>query len=159
MSILIFCYNFIYNIADSLPKGLYRISRDITNIKRGDIVVFPIASLDADIQSVIYKREYLPKYTKYLMKEVVGVSGDEVILESNRLLLLDKIYEISKTDKNNRELPKLSSKNNIIRENEFLVFGRTNNSFDSRYFGTIRKKQIKFIAKSINQKGNNLSFD
>lgn len=143
---------FTYNISESMPKGFYYLSTKTQSIKKGDVVVIPIDRLDKEIQDMIFERGYLPKFTKYLIKEVKGTHEDEISLKVNELHISNESFKIRKYDTFKRPLPVLNKEKFILKKDEFITLGIKENSFDSRYFGKIKKNQIKYIAKKVNNK-------
>lgn len=141
---------FTYNLSDSMPKGFYYLSAKTENIKKGDVVAIPIDRLDKEIQNMIFDRGYLPKFTKYLIKEVKGTDEDDIFLEGNELHISGENFKIRKYDSLKKSLPVLNNQDFILKKDEFITLGIKGNSFDSRYFGKIKKNQIKYIATKIN---------
>ncbi|MCS5420268.1 S26 family signal peptidase [Psychrilyobacter sp. S5] len=141
---------FTYNISDSMPKGFYYLSVKTESIKKGDVVVIPIDRLNKEMQDMIFDRGYLPKFTKYLIKEVKGTHEDDIFLEVNELHISGEKFKIRKYDILKRSLPVLNNEDFILKKDEFITLGIKENSFDSRYFGKIKKNQVKYIAKKIN---------
>jgi len=141
---------FTYNISDSMPKGFYYLSTKTESIKKGDVVVIPIDRLNKEIQNMIFDRGYLPKFTKYLIKEVKGTHEDDIFLKGNELHISGENFKIRKYDILKRSLPILKRESFILKKDEFITLGIKENSFDSRYFGKIKKNQVKYIAIKIN---------
>jgi len=140
---------FTYNISDSMPKGFYYLSINTESIKKGDVIVIPIDRLDKEIQDMIFDRGYLPKFTRYLIKEVKGTYKDDIFLKTNELYISGENFNIRKYDTLKRSLPVLTNEDFILNKDEFITLGIKENSFDSRYFGKIKKNQIKYIAKKV----------
>ncbi|WP_281168354.1 S26 family signal peptidase [Psychrilyobacter atlanticus] len=143
---------FTYNISDSIPKGFYFLSPKAQNIEKEDIVVIPIDRLDKEIQNIIFERGYLPRFTKYLIKEVKGTYNDDVYLKADELHISGEQFKVQTYDTLKRPLPVLNNDDFTLKEDEFLTLGVKENSFDSRYFGKIKKDQIKYMAKKVNNK-------
>ena len=135
--------SYIINISDSITKGVYR----LTDMKeedyiKGTIVQFPIPS---NAEEYIHGRNYLPKNVKTLSKMILGVNGDKIEIRSsvNRKVLYindNSVGGVSKYDGLGLPIPQMESK--VLEENEFFVYGIHPKSFDSRYFGTIKKEDI-----------------
>lgn len=135
--------NYIINISDSITKGIYK----LTDMKKedyikGTIVQFPIP---LNFEEYIHGRNYLPKNVKTLSKMILGVNGDKIeirLLKNKKKLYINEklIGEVNKYDSFGLPLPQMKSK--ILEKNEFFVYGKHPKSFDSRYFGVIKKDDI-----------------
>lgn len=135
--------NYIINPSKSLPRGIYKLYPP-TDIKKGDIVVFEIYE---DLQNYMKQRGYILNNVTTLMKKVAAFSDDIVEIKNQEIFINNvswgKVYEF---DSKYRPLKKLKNKNLILKDDEFLALSDTDKSFDSRYFGAIKKTKI--IAKS-----------
>lgn len=132
-------YFFTINLTESMPKGIY-IMYPAINLKKGDIVLIPI---------VPEAKKYVPNKTKYMIKILAGTSEDKILIKNDELFINNqswgKIYEI---DGDGEKLPKANLK---IKKDEVLLLVKTDRSFDGRYFGAIKKKNIKRKARLIYQ--------
>ena len=138
-----FGIGFSYQQTKSMPEGLY-FYMPVRHILRGDDVVF-IPNIE--IERLMIKRGYLSKPTK-LLKRIVASKGDVVCVDNDRVLItnVEDNYRfnahIYQTDTKGRVLPKIHMCKALI-EGEYFVIGVSNrHSFDSRYFGVIKKSQI-----------------
>lgn len=113
---------------------LDRITYKLSDIKRYDIVVVDEGS-------------------EYIVKRVIGLPGEEVSCQDGMLYVNDKkikdIYGIGETDDFNYKVPK----------GEYFVLGdNRENSMDSRYFGSFKRKSIlgktKLVLFPFNRFGN-----
>lgn len=130
----------LFNVTPSLPRGIYLLlpARDI---KRGDTVVF-------DVPLKLKECEYIPRYTKLLLKNVGALSNDKVQIKNNSLYINDINYgKIYMKDGQGVILPQLKENELQPKENEFLPLAPHQNSFDGRYYGVISLKKIKNKAK------------
>ena len=167
LSIIISCLNFYgygltYQYSQSVRPGWYFKKPINKTIYKGEMVLFnPDKKLDRFIASRGWKKEGVP-----LLKKVVGVPGDKICLKGNDFLINNnKIAEIKKYDSKHRLLPNywrdkdVSIKYRIgfkspgcflLNKSEYLVLGlHSKDSFDSRYFGPISSKLIKYQAIDI----------
>ncbi|AVL43371.1 S26 family signal peptidase [Streptobacillus moniliformis] len=131
-TILIVFSNIRVNISESSPIGIYLVNRFSKNYSKGDYVVYRIDKK--------YK-EYVNEKLKDLdtVKQIKGVAGDEVEYIDNKIYInKENVAEII------YEIPINSRKKYIISENEFLTIGDVSYSVDGRYYGTIKKKDIKY---------------
>ena len=141
--------SFIINISPSEPLGIYKI-QNIDQIQRGNIVA---VCLPSKYQEIGLKRAYLLPgircdKTAPLIKTVIAVPGDNVILKNNEIIVNNNIYlYITKYfDSHSRKLdvfPRGVYKN----INTYWLIGTNNpNSWDSRYWGGIDRKNIVFTV-------------
>lgn len=130
--------NYCINITPSIPKGIYRLKK-IEEYKRGKIVYIEVP----DNAKIIWEREYLPKHIKYLVKYIKGIPGDFIEVKENKLYI-NKKYEgsIKEYDLQGKELISQLPKNYILKKDEYILLGSNDNSYDSRYFGIIKKEKI-----------------
>lgn len=142
--------NYTINITPSLPIGIYKTKKIDRDIKYGDLVLIQITE---DIDGYV-SRYQNTKVIHFLIKEVVGMENDIFTIEEVREKNIS--YDVLK--KNNiiinnvyrydSKLKKLPRKSNYykLNNNEYFVLGKKSNSFDSRYFGTIKRENIlKFV--------------
>lgn len=147
---LYFYNNYCLNITSSVPKGLYRLYK-INKLKRNDIVYIEIPD---NAKHIIWDREYLPKHIKYLLKYVKGVPGDLVEVKENKLYINNKFEgNIKKYDSEGNLLISLTEGKFILKEEQYLVLGNDDNSYDSRYFGVIEEREILKKAKFLREIG------
>lgn len=83
--------------------------------------------------------------TKYLIKRVIGIPGDEIKIVNNQLYINNKIYQEKYLNKNSSYtdfyLKELGYE--TIPKDMYLVLGdNRSNSLDSRKIGLINKKDI-----------------
>ena len=124
---------FLINFTESVPTGVYRIL-EANKIRRGMYVVFkpPAAAL-----AIAEGRPWFHK-DKLFIKQVMGLSGDEICLDSGRLTINNEdIAEVYNSDKQGMPLhPQQGCFR--LRVNQLFVLGFMSPwSFDSRYFGPI----------------------
>lgn len=125
----IFIFNFILVKGDSMnPKYknndfmfLNKIIYKFTSIKRGDVVVLKYKNDD-------------------LIKRVIGLPKDKIKVENGKLYINNKEY---KEDYINSYTASEDFDEVTIKNNEYFVMGDNRyNSYDSRRFGPINKKDI-----------------
>lgn len=138
--------DYTITITESLPLGIYKLT-EVDEIKVGDIVQFTPSKEEMEL---IYYRGYLPRYAKTLLKEVAADYSNRNEIEIRQDVFFKLLYvsgknygPILKKDSNGREIEKinldeLKPKNN----SEYLLLSSHMKSYDSRYFGLIRKDQI-----------------
>ncbi|WP_276892100.1 S26 family signal peptidase [Dialister micraerophilus] len=126
---------FYINGTESAPLGLYvRFPSQI--IKKGDYVIIPTKDrLD------IFTLKHKPTF---LLKHVVCLPGEEYKVTENALETKDiklPFYKESKI-----KLPKLKKGNYKLNKDEYLLANTPLKSYDSRYFGAIKKEEIKKVV-------------
>lgn len=144
---------YILNISKSLPIGIYKTFSTNNKIMVGDIVVF--IPNEANKKYMI-ERGYLAEddLVKTLMKKVAGIEGDTFSVEKmpDGLLFLYKngneiVGPVALKDSKNRELSHISYLK--LKKDEYFLIGESSNSYDSRYFGIVKKNEILYKAKAI----------
>ena len=139
-------HHFTVNISDSLPKGVYWLTK-AKGIKKGDIVLFNVPE---NAEKYIHGRKYLKKDVKKLLKKVAATEKDNIMRIDDKLYINREFHSyIKNKDSKGRELPYLSSDSLQPMTGELLVLGTHPSSFDSRYFGVIKKSEIENKAKLI----------
>ncbi|WP_432205484.1 S26 family signal peptidase (plasmid) [Cetobacterium somerae] len=129
---------FVLNLSPSMEKGLYFL-RDVDELKKGDVVVL---NIPLNVKETLYSRGYLPKNIKTLLKEIVAVEGDIIDIAHKKLYINGELKgDIAEVDPRGRKLVSFA-KNGALKKDEVFLLGRGENSFDSRYFGTIEKSEI-----------------
>ena len=162
---------YVFNISESLPIGIYQKLED-KNFQKGDLVILDIPKERMDF---MISRGYIDgNILKTMLKRIEGVEGEtfkvltveelkgSLFSENNEfssieisslpkkfLIKENKILgSISNFDSRGRQLPQIKSPL-ILNKDEFFVMGESDNSFDSRYFGKIKKEEILYKVKPI----------
>lgn len=136
---LYFYNNYCINISPSIPKGIYKLKK-VEDLKKGNVVYIEIPDNAKDI---IWGREYLPKHINYLVKYIQGVPKDLIEVKNNKLFINNEFKgNIQNFDKQGKKLKSELPKKYTLKENEYLLLGSDDNSYDSRYFGVVKKEQI-----------------
>ncbi|WP_282109226.1 signal peptidase I [Shewanella algicola] len=108
-----------------------------------------------DKQDVNIKRDHLvafnlPKNTPYFLKgsrwikKLVGIPGDHVIVNVDGVVVNGKTYKnnvrqlLMKVDVSEQEI----SKELYLKEDQYFVIGETPLSYDSRFWGTIKRSDM-----------------
>lgn len=136
--------NYGYNVTKSLPKGIYKLYEP-TDIKKGDIIVFDI---DSEKKELMVNRNYINDPKIKLIKKVTATSGD--VIRIDKKLEINDVsnrYVIEK-DSYGRQLPVWYG-THILKDDEYFVEGTDLFSYDSLYFGAIKKNQIQKKAKLV----------
>ena len=128
---------FYLNASASVPRGLYMVSSD-ANYGRGDLV---FAALSPTIASLAASRGYLVSGIPVL-KRVAGLKGDSVCRDGFLIRVNGRIAVTAKlADARGRSLPVW---NGCLRlgEDDVFLLGDHSDSFDGRYFGLLKRRQI-----------------
>jgi conjugative transfer signal peptidase TraF len=138
------------NTSESIPLGIYRSSEG--SVKKGDFVLFcPPPSLVFDMAK---DRGYLasglcPGGYGYMMKDVVGTSGDIVAVNTDGVRVNGILLPESKplqADPAGRPLPHFQTDPYTLGRSQVLLMSNfCRLSFDGRYFGPINRLQIKTV--------------
>lgn len=145
---------FEFNATKSLPRGFYLKVKKTLN--KNSIVVFcppyndflKFAKKKGYWQNLNKSCGYTPKY----MKKIIGVPGDNITIT------LQGVFANNIKIKNSEPVLKILSdkifknyeKEIQLKNDEYFLMSDSNqHSFDSRYFGSIKKNQIKNEVKPI----------
>jgi conjugative transfer signal peptidase TraF len=126
----------LWNASDSVPVGLYLVRKRQPHI--GEIAV--IAPPDW-VRLYASSRGYLPADV-WLLKPMVATSSSVVCRVGNIVLVDGKpVARAKKIDGQHRILPVWKGCRTLKSE-EIFVLAKPRNSFDSRYFGPIKRSDI-----------------
>ena len=129
----------LYNPSESAPQGWYRIE-SLEYVSRGDQVVSNLPQEAAEFAS---QRGYLPRGIP-VIKTVAALEGDTVCDTGGVLAINDvPTVRMLAADKAGRPLPSPWRTCRLLLPDEVLLLSdRTQESFDGRYFGAVRKTDI-----------------
>ena len=115
---------FFLNKTDSMPKGIY----------------IKLINKDPDIGDVIV---FYSKYYKgNLLKYVAAMDNGEFCFDEEGDLWIDGLPHVRKNIQKYFDQDSEESKCQTLKKGNLLVLGDHPNSYDSRYFGPISKKEI-----------------
>lgn len=127
---------FCFNLTPSVPGGLY--IRDFSPLVKGKYVRFKI---DKEI-----KKEFSWIHSGYLLKQAVAVEGDFVSISRQGFCVNDQLVGTPlQTDSFGNALPVYAFHGFVPAG--YLFAGGAEDSFDSRYFGPVRIKNITQFKK------------
>ncbi len=136
-----------FNISHSLPRGLYWLTqvKAPEDIEKGDIVLFKTPK---KAEKYIYGRGYQNRDVKQILKMVAATEKDQISRKGSRLYINGlSNYCILIKDSLGNPLPQLSTKELQPHEGDLFVVGTHYRSFDSKYFGNIKRIDVKATAK------------
>ena len=141
----------IINLTPSMPLGIY-FEKKKNIIEQGDIVA---ACLPSKLREEALQRGYVLKGlycqgTTPLIKIVVACPGDRVSIFNNRIVVNGITHPIKKflLDYQGRSLTLYP--NGDYRSTGFWLIGKTSErSWDSRYFGELKPKQILCVLQPL----------
>lgn len=122
---------FMKNLQPSLPLGIYMKIFN-RNYKKGDIVII---NLDRKYHKYFNKKGVI----KYVMKKITADYNDTVTINNGHIYVNDQDY--GQIENLSIPVPDLK-----IKKGCFFVFSTQPGSFDSRYFGQVCEKDIKYKA-------------
>jgi len=130
--------NFLYNLTESIPKGVYFLHRNAPVI-RNSLIAF---NLPDELEKFAIQRQYIPSGVPF-MKRVLGKAGDTVCVapDGNVDLNGEVIGLHYPLDRDGRKMPAWSGCHSLSQD-EYFVFGDHPRSFDSRYFGAVKRTDI-----------------
>ncbi|MFN8770816.1 MAG: signal peptidase I [Neisseriaceae bacterium] len=131
-------YFMVYNSTPSERIGYY-LTIPTNNIEYGNIYTITIS----DHYMKIIKS--LGFHADSLLKRIVGIPGDKIMITESGVLLNNRLLPKSKAKKIVRGVflePVAIGFKYRLQKDEYWVMGEVSNSYDSRYFGVVRRNQI-----------------
>ena len=124
---------FVFNTSESVPMGIYRYKFN-KNFAKNDIVTF---TKDSSYD------KFLPeKLGRYYIKKLVADEYSNVIIKNDHIYVDGDDYGLIYHNDFLPQLLKLP-----IKKDCFLALSKTKQSFDSRYYGQVCRKEI--IKKAV----------
>ena len=131
----------VINLTASMPRGIYRLSRERAP-QRHDLV---IVRLTPGTNDIAVSRGYLAA-NRPVLKRVAGVAGDRVCRIGGAVSINGLPAAIAREhDRAGRALPHWQGCLRL-RPRQLFVLGTAADSFDSRYFGIVDQSSIVGIA-------------
>ncbi len=143
-----------FNYTDSLPVGFYSASPLAGNVQSGDIVE---VCAPQEIARFGLLRHYLGKGScssgsAYLLKIAAATAGDRVLLRREGVFVNGKRLPGSRTlvkDRLGRSIPRVHLGTYLLEADQVWLWTPNPHSWDSRYYGPVRKANIAGKAKLI----------
>lgn len=132
---------FVWNASASVPLGLYRIDVGAAP-KVGELV---LVHLPDDLTRLSAQRGYLPRGVP-LLKHVAAADG-ALICRSGIFVTIDGHFaaRARAADRAGRALPRWLGCRRLAR-GEYFLLGAAPDSFDSRYFGPLQRRDLIGVA-------------
>lgn len=141
----------IINVSPSMPEGIYIKSE--CDIQRGSIVA---VCLPPAYQAIGLKQKYIEIgntcHGAYpLIKQVIAVPGDNVALKNNVIVVNGKLffYKTLAVDSTGRPLSNYPRGTYAHTDGYWLIGTAAKNSWDSRYWGPVRRTQILYPLRVV----------
>ncbi len=136
-------YSIVYQGSASMPKGFYLVS-PVRQLNKGDIVVFNPPESTAQF---LWKRHWLPEGAS-MMKHVAAIPGDRVCKSKGAIWINEKRFaQVYRFYKPGKLLPSLSFCEKLGKDEYLLMSTDIAHSFDGRYFGSVKRNEIKGKAR------------
>lgn len=140
LKILFYDIKLFLNITPSIKMGLYftkEYKQDI-ELKKGDFVIFSVP------EKATKNREYYQDF----IKEIVATEEDEVIVKNNEIFINNTFKgKILEKDSYGNEIKTLNEGKIPIANDEIFVMGENPKSYDSRYWGSIKRSDVKYYGR------------
>jgi len=136
----------LLQVTPSMPRGVYWLEIP-GEIATGDIIVF---DAPAGARKLIAERGWWRLSVGYvLMKPIVARRADRVSVSSRGLFINGVFFgQVERFDSAGMPLP-LRQIDTVLSGQEYFTASPYEHSFDSRYFGVIRRDAIKGVARRI----------
>jgi type IV secretory pathway protease TraF len=121
-----------------MGRGVYvAVSKD--RFERGELVVIKIPKV---------AMPWFPD-KESLLKRITGVEGDLLCYSESKASVNDREFVLLRFDYKGERLPRQEVGCRRLVQNEFFVSGDSEDSFDSRYFGSISIDEIRRVVRPV----------
>ncbi len=132
-----------YQSTPSMPEGYY-LTYKVKSIQRENNVIF---MPNQKTEKFIIQHGWLPEGIP-LLKRVIGIPGDKLCIKHHMVYINNKRVAVAKLKDNKGEALPIFTYCGEIQPDYYFVQGISSpNSFDSRYYGLIKREQI--ISKAV----------
>jgi type IV secretory pathway protease TraF len=128
----------LVNASPSLPEGLYLRSLD-QSLRPGAVIALEPPPPARRYLAGLGMPARVP-----LLKRIAATSGDEVCRTGRKLQWPGHAVWALTRDRRGAQLPTWSGCRRLARD-QLLVLGETPTSFDSRYFGPVRRTRLRGV--------------
>lgn len=136
-----------------MPRGLYVKSHSLNFISQGDIVSI---CLPEPYKNLGLRNHYIEKgractNSEPLLKQVIAVPGDNVELADDHIIVNSKVYNYQTLylDSYSRPLSVFPRGTYSNLDAYWLIGTHDPKSWDSRYWGPVKKQQILAVLKPV----------
>ena len=141
--------NIFFEILNIFKKGIY-FKKFFPEYKKNNLVLFELDKKYLKYLENFPNKNKLKKI--YLIKRIVGVCGDKIENRNGGIFIngekKGEIFKIKGLNENKNINKSIKTEESyVLKKDEFFVMGDTPTSFDSRYFGILKKKDFKFEMK------------
>jgi len=134
---------FIWNSSASVPVGLYVLSPEMPRIGGMVAVHMPIHA-----RQMAEDRRYLPA-NALLLKPIAAMPGDRVCYRQKRIFINGRVGATAAFHDTAQRLMPVWQGCRRLQASEIFVLSPQQNSFDSRYFGPIRRDAVVGVARPV----------
>jgi conjugative transfer signal peptidase TraF len=128
----------VYNASASVPIGFYRMT-PANRLRKGDMVLVETPEAVRDLAD---RRRYLPR-TVPMIKVIAALTGDQVCATGSRISINGREIAIrQRVDGLGRAMPQWFGCQALEADEVFLLNEKAPLSFDGRYFGVVKTRQI-----------------
>jgi len=114
-----------------LPWSVFVVKQSSSpEIQRGDLLQFRGQGVGHGFDGLLF------------VKMVGAIPGDHVVVRSNELFINGQLHGQLSLIKTLKKQPGYFDRSFIVLPGEYLMLGTTPESFDGRYWGTVKKEQI-----------------
>lgn len=139
----------IYNESESAPLGWYALDPK-GEVKRDALVA---AFAPGDMRGLADARGYLPAHVP-LIKTVWAIGGERVCHDGEWVSVLNRPdVAVLRQDGSGRDLPVTSGCYTLHADEVFLISTDVQTSWDSRYFGPVRKADVMGTVRWLGKRG------
>ena len=133
----------IWNISNSVPRGLYWVTNEVPSHGKIAVVRLPFY-----VRKQAHEFRILPVNIP-LLKPAAAVQGDEICRLGDVVLINKEAVSVAlKHDQKGQKLPQWQGCF-VLKRDEFFLLSDHQNPFDGRYFGTINRQNIEGVAKPL----------
>jgi len=150
LTLLMGMLGFRVNNTVSIPKGVYRLVD--APVVKGEYLL--IRCPEDPVIEEGFKRGYIAPglYGKRnLMKKLAAEQGDHVTIKKSGVFVNGNRIKNSRSlghDSQGRNL-KCKKISSTLQPDEIIIMGESKKSFDSRYFGALKRKQVVGVVRPV----------
>ena len=132
----------LVNESPSLPRGVY------ARVPAGDVVRGATVAVPQPERARSYLASLGMPGEVALIKRVAGVGGDRICSSNGRVVTPVAVMAVRDRDRRGTILPRWTGCRRLDADEVFLV-GDTAGSFDSRYFGPVRRDEVIGVYREV----------